>query len=67
MITKPPLQKILKNTEDEENITMKVWEILNLKRKTDKYSEKSIELAIDIQIHRQKSTKWQESQHISQY
>jgi hypothetical protein len=67
MITKPPLQKILKNTEDEENITMKVWEILNLKRKTDKYSENSIELAIDIQIHRQKSTKWQESQHISQY
>jgi hypothetical protein len=29
----------------KKNTTMKEWEILNLKRKTDKKSESSIELA----------------------
>jgi hypothetical protein len=32
------------------NITTKGWEILNLMRKTDKYSEGSIELAAHTQI-----------------
>jgi hypothetical protein len=35
MTTNPPQQKILKrilNTEDENKISMKEWELLNLKR-----------------------------------
>jgi hypothetical protein len=38
MITKPPLQKILKgilHTEDETNITLKRRELSNLKRRED--------------------------------
>jgi hypothetical protein len=35
------------------NITMKEWKILNLKRRTDTYSESSIELAAHTQILKQ--------------
>jgi hypothetical protein len=45
MTTKPPLQKILKgilHTEDK-NKTMKGQKVLNLMRRTNKYSESSIE------------------------
>jgi hypothetical protein len=44
--TKPSLQKILKgilHTEYENMHTTKGWEILKVKRRTDKYPESSIE------------------------
>jgi hypothetical protein len=56
MTTKTPLQKILKgilHTEDKTNITMKCWEILNLKRRIDKYSERCINVAAHTQIFKQ--------------
>jgi hypothetical protein len=46
MLTKPPLQKILKgilHTEDENKQNHKGQEVLNLIRRTDKHSESSIE------------------------
>jgi hypothetical protein len=47
MTTRPPLQKILQeilHTEDKnKKKTMKGWEVLNLRRRKDKYSESSIE------------------------
>jgi hypothetical protein len=53
MITIPPLQKILKgllHTEDETSITMKGQKVLNLMRKTYKYSESNIVLSVHMQI-----------------
>jgi hypothetical protein len=49
MTTKPPLQKILKEILTQKmktNITTNEREILNLKRRKDKYSENSIEFPV---------------------
>jgi hypothetical protein len=72
MTTKPPFQKILKGNlhtqKTKTNITMKGWEELKLIRRTDKYSESSIELAAYTQILKKtKTTKQQKSPHTSQY
>jgi hypothetical protein len=49
-------------------ITRERQEVLNLIRRTDKHSETSIELAAHTEILKQQKTiKWQESPHISQY
>jgi hypothetical protein len=56
MTSKPPLQKILKGIlyrEDENIIIMKGQEVLNLMRRTDKYSNNNIESAAHTQILRQ--------------
>jgi hypothetical protein len=56
MTTKPLLQKILKGilyTEDKNRQTMKGWEGLTFRRKTDKHSESSIQLAAHMQILKQ--------------
>jgi hypothetical protein len=52
----PPLQKALKGILPQKwktNITTKGWEVLNLMRETNKYSESRIELAAHIQILKQ--------------
>jgi hypothetical protein len=49
------------------NITTKDWEVLNLMRRTDKYSENSIELTHALKLLNNKTTEWQESPHTSPY
>jgi hypothetical protein len=49
MTTKPPLQNM------KTDITMKVYEVLNLMRRTDKHSECSIESAAHTQILKQQN------------
>jgi hypothetical protein len=51
------------------NITTR-WEILNIKKITEKYSENNIKLAAHTQILKQNKTKkykWHEPPHTSQY
>jgi hypothetical protein len=54
--TKPPLQKILKgnlHTDNENNISRKGQEVLNLMGRIDKQSKSSTELAAHIQVFEQ--------------
>jgi hypothetical protein len=55
MTTKSTLQKILQgilHTEDE-NKTTKGWEVLNHRKRKDKYTESSTESAAHIQTFKQ--------------